>query len=81
MKGCSHSKAEYRNESAWLICFPGDWHFLKNYQEVLIKIYYDAGLSELASAIVDTCQSQWGQTSNELTVSFWKCGSLRFEYL
>ena len=26
------------------------WHFLKNYQEVLLKIYQDAGLSDLAKA-------------------------------
>ncbi len=32
----------------WLILFAGDWHFLKNYQEVLLKIYFDAGLSDLA---------------------------------
>ncbi len=41
-------RVEYGNESKWLIIFPGDWHFLKNYQEVLIKIYFDAGLSDLA---------------------------------
>ena len=42
--------AEYRNESTWLIIFPGDWHFLKNFQEVLTKVYFDSGLSQLASA-------------------------------
>ena len=33
-----------------MIPFPGDWHVLKNYQEVLLKIYFDAGLTELAVA-------------------------------
>ena len=31
-------KTEYRDEMDWLHIFPGDWHILKNYQEVLIKI-------------------------------------------
>ena len=43
-------KTEYGNDLTWMIPFPGDWHVLKNYQEVLIKAYYDAGLSELAIA-------------------------------
>ena len=43
-------KAEYGNDLAWMYPFPGDWHFLKNFQEVLLKIYFDAGLSELAKA-------------------------------
>ena len=43
-------KTEYGDVSTWLIPFVGDWHFLKNYQEVLLKIYFDAGLSELAVA-------------------------------
>ena len=33
-----------------MVPFLGDWHFLKNFQEVLIKNYYDAGLCELAIA-------------------------------
>ena len=43
-------KAEYGHDLAWLVPFPGDWHFLKNFQEVLLKIYFDAGLSELVKA-------------------------------
>ena len=43
-------RAEYGSESKWLVLFPGDCHFLKNYQEVLIKIYFDVGLSDLAKA-------------------------------
>lgn len=43
-------KVEYGNDLSWMIPFPGDWHFLKNFQEVLLKIYFDAGLSDLAKA-------------------------------
>ena len=38
-------KTEYREEMAWLFIFPGDWHILKNYQEVLLKVYFDTGLN------------------------------------
>ena len=41
-------KKEYGNDLEWLLPFPGDWHVLKNYQEVLLKIYLDAGLRDLA---------------------------------
>ena len=40
-------KQEYGNGLEWLWPFPGDWHFLKNFQEVLLK---DAGLCDLAKA-------------------------------
>ena len=43
-------KREYGQDLSWMIPFPGDWHILKNFQEVLIKIYYDAGLRDLALA-------------------------------
>ena len=43
-------KTEYGNDLSWMLPLPGDWHFLKNYQEVLLKIYQDAGLSDLAKA-------------------------------
>ena len=45
------------------IIFPGYWHLLKNFQPILIKVYYNAGLRELAkscgfqSAILQSLQS------------------------
>ena len=43
-------KAEYGSDLLWLYPFPGDWHILKNFQEVLVKIYFEAGLTELGKA-------------------------------
>ena len=35
---------------SWLLPFPGDFHLLMNYQKVMIKIYWDAGLKQIAEA-------------------------------
>ena len=41
-------KEEYGNDLKWLIPTPG--HILKNFQEVLQKIYFDGGLIDLGKA-------------------------------
>ena len=39
-------KFEYGKELQWVIPFPGDWHLLMNYQQVLMKPYFDAAWFE-----------------------------------
>ena len=41
-------KKQYSTAMSKLLIFPGDWHILKNFQPVMTKIYYTAGLRELA---------------------------------
>lgn len=43
-------KIEYGTDLNWLIPLPGDWHILKK-QEVLINIYFEAGLKDAAKTI------------------------------
>jgi hypothetical protein len=33
----------------WVLPYPGDWHIMKNLLPVIIKIYFDAGLKQLAT--------------------------------
>ena len=43
-------KQEYDSELDWVIPFIGDWHLLSNYQSVLMKVYYNAGIKDLAES-------------------------------
>ncbi|XP_066282530.1 uncharacterized protein [Branchiostoma lanceolatum] len=42
-------KDDYGKDLDWLIPFMGDWHLLKNFQTVIMKIYWAAGLKQLAA--------------------------------
>ena len=41
----------YGADLNWLIPLPGDWHILKNYQEILMNVYFDTGLRDSARTI------------------------------
>ena len=43
-------KQQYGEALEWLVMFPGDFHLLRNYQEVMMTAYWDAGLKQIAAA-------------------------------
>ena len=43
-------KNQYGSALQKLLILPGDWHILKNFQPVLMKVYYHVGLRELAKS-------------------------------
>ncbi|CAG2204296.1 unnamed protein product [Mytilus edulis] len=42
-------KSEYGEQMDWVLAYPGDWHILKNVLPIFVKIYFDAGLRQLAT--------------------------------
>ena len=44
-------KREYGSELDWMLPFIGDFHILMNYQSVLMKIFWDAGLSSIGKIL------------------------------
>ena len=61
-------KQEYGAHLDWVIPFIGDWHLLSNCQSVLMKVYYDAGLKDLAE-----CSGHRGETLTSIK----KCSSYK----
>ena len=44
-------KAEFGDELTWMISFIGDFHILCNFQQVIMKLFWDAGLKDIAKVM------------------------------
>ena len=69
-------KKQYNTILQKLLIFPGDWNILKNYQPILIKLYYAAGLKEIAkiSGYQGATLKSIEQCSNFKCTHHCKCG-------
>ena len=45
---CASVKKQYGVALSNILIYPGDWHILKNFQEVLMRVYFAPGLKEIA---------------------------------
>ena len=61
-------KCQYGNELDWLLPFIGDWHVLLNYQKVLMKVYFEAGLKVLAMCSGHRAETVMSYTNNSVTL-------------
>ena len=50
-------KQQYENAFEKLLIFPRDWHMLKNYQPIFMKVYYHTGLKELLAESCGFCST------------------------
>ncbi|XP_072039332.1 uncharacterized protein [Amphiura filiformis] len=41
-------KLKYGSGLDWVVPYLGDWHVLKNFQEVIMKVFWEAGLKDIA---------------------------------
>ena len=57
-------KSEYGEALDWLVTFPGDFHLMCIYQEVLTTAYWDTGLKQIAAV-----SSYQGETLTRLSLS------------
>lgn len=69
-------KHEYGSDLDWLVPFPGDWHFLKNYQLCLMKPLFDAGLRDLAITTGNPANSIQNKRTHHFLLETYLGGSI-----